>query len=100
MDVRAIVRQSRSYRLLRRVGEYASNSTVYRLLGDSRYISAFVFVFVLVSVVRVLLSDMSDVVKFLSFAVMFLILAGLVRNVVRPSQFEPPAVEDGAGEDD
>lgn len=99
MMIREAIRRSRLYNALRKLSGFVSNSTIYRLLEDSQVLAGFVLLFVLVSVVRILLSNMSASVKFLSFAVMFFILAGLVRNIVRPSQFEPPSVEDGARED-
>jgi len=99
MDFRKVIRRSRLYRVLRPLSGYVSNSLLYGLLEDSRVLAGLILVFVLASVVRILLSNMSDSVRFLSFAVMFFILAGLVRNIVRPSQFEPPSVEDRARED-
>ena len=99
MNYRKAIRQSRLYRVLKQLSGYISNSIIYRLLNDSRILAVFVLVFIFASVVRILLLNMSASVKFLSFAVMFLILAGFVRNIVRPSHFKPPSVKDGARED-
>lgn len=86
MDVRTVIRHSKLYRLLRKGSDYLSNSILYRILRSSRILGAILFVFVAVSIVRILFSEMSDPVKFLSFAVMFLAIAWLVRDVIRPTE--------------
>lgn len=86
MDVGTAIRHSRSYRLFQRSSEILSNSLVYRAFRSGRVLAALLFVFVTASIVRILTSNMSDPVAFLSFAVMFLVLAWLLRDVVRPSE--------------
>lgn len=99
MNIWLIIRRSKTYRILQTGMEFVGSSAIFRLLRDSRYLAGFLLLFVLLSIVRILLSDMTEVVKFLSFAVMFLVLAGFLRNIVRPSQLQPPSVEDGTCED-
>jgi hypothetical protein len=87
MDIRSIVRRSMLYRLLRQRRHYVTNSMFYQILKDSRSLTGLILLFVFGSIVRILLSSMTVVVKFLSFAVMFIILAWLVQNIISPSDF-------------
>ena len=100
MDIRSIVRQSTLYRLLRQRSQYVTNSFFYQLLKDSRSLAGLLLLFVFGSVVRILLSNMTASVKFLSFTVMFLVIAWLVQNIIRPSDFQPPVVKNRARKDD
>jgi hypothetical protein len=87
MDIRSIVRRSMLCRLLRQRRHYVTNSMFYQILKDSRSLTGLILLFVFGSIVRILLSSMTVVVKFLSFAVMFIILAWLVQNIISPSDF-------------
>jgi hypothetical protein len=86
MDAWTAIRNSKLYHLVRKGNDYFLNSTLYRILGSNRILGAILFVFVAVSIVRILFSGMSDPVKFLSFAVMFFAIAWLVRDVIRPTE--------------
>ena len=59
----------------------------YQILKDSRSLTGLILLFVFGSIVRILLSSMTVSVKFLSFAVMFIILAWLIQNIITPSDF-------------
>ncbi|MBP1954376.1 membrane protein implicated in regulation of membrane protease activity [Halarchaeum rubridurum] len=79
MDLAAAIRSSTTYRVLRALGRWTANSTVYALCADERVLLGGLAAFVLVSVVSVLASSLGAAVKFLSF----LLLAALVALVVQ-----------------
>jgi hypothetical protein len=79
-----IVRDSKSYQILTRLREWASGSTTLRLLNDERVLAGLLGVFVLFSLIRILASDLHTTVKFLSFALMFVVLAALTWDYTEP----------------
>lgn len=79
MDVRTVVRNSKLYHACVKLDSYVQNSVVYEKLQDERTLAALLLLFVGLSAVRILSSNMVAAVKFLSFAVLFLALAWLVR---------------------
>lgn len=86
MNLVRVVRESRAYAVVSTLRRWARKSTAVSLVGDERVIQAVVAVALTVSTARVALADLNAAVKFLSFAVLFLL------TVVVTSPFtEPPA---------
>lgn len=77
-----MVRNSRLYAALETSWRYLRHSRVYALAGNERGLSVLLLAVVGASVARLMVADMTAGVKFLSFAVLFLVLAWLVRPVV------------------
>jgi len=78
MDIGAALRNSKLYAAAVQSRTYLRHSLTYRVLQDERYLGALLLGFVSLSVLRILASNTAETVKFLSFAVLFLIAAWLV----------------------
>lgn len=86
MNLVRIVRESRAYGVVSTLRRWARESTAVSLARSERAIQVVVGVALTVSTARVALADLNAAVKFLSFAVLFLL------TVVVASPFtEPPA---------
>ncbi len=86
MKVRRIVRNSTLYAALETAWRYLQHSRVYAVAGNERALAVLILVVVGVSVARILVADMTAGVKFLSFAVLFLLLVWLARPAVSLSE--------------
>lgn len=78
------VSQSMTYRAICLVKRWTADSTVFRLLAHKYVPVAFLAVFSLASLLRVLTSTMDAPVKFLSFAILFLSVVTLAWNYTDP----------------
>lgn len=78
------IEQSTPYRLLSLVQQWAVNSTVGMLLTSERVLVAALSLFLVLSIVRVLTSTMGAPVKFLSFALLFVLITALTWNYTEP----------------
>lgn len=84
MDWESVLKRSAIYAGLTTVGRWARNSTVQRLVGDSTAIGAIVLVFLVLSISRVLISNMDTTIRFLSFTVLSLITGIIAWRVLEP----------------
>ncbi|MFP8953859.1 hypothetical protein ACLI4Z_12965 [Natrialbaceae archaeon A-arb3/5] len=81
---RSSVTNSRLYGWLATAWQWGSSSTIARLLNDQRVLFGGVVAFVLVSLVRILLSGLHVTVRFLSFALLAVVLLVLVWPYTEP----------------
>lgn len=79
-----IIRNSKTYAVVQQVQKWAAESTLAKLLNDERVLVGLLGLFVLFSLVRILASSMHVTVKFLSFALLFVVLAALTWNYTKP----------------
>ena len=79
-----IIRNSRTYQVILRIRNWAEGSLVVRLLTDERILSGLLGLITLFSLIRILASDMHASIKFLSFALMFVLLTALTWNYTEP----------------
>ena len=82
--IRAIVVNSRIYAGLKAVWRWGSVSQLAALLNDQRVLLAGAILFVVVSLVRILLSGLHVTVRFLSFALLAVVLLVLVWPYTEP----------------
>lgn len=100
MRLRSAIRNSAVYRTLQTLRVYASNSRVVGHLEDERTLAVFLSAFLGVGILRIALSGMDATIRFLSFALLFLVVTWLVWGVVRPAAMPPPSLQHRRGEDD
>jgi hypothetical protein len=81
-----IIRNSRTYQVVVRIRKWADGSILVRLLADERVLTGLLGLFTLFSLIRILASDMHASIKFLSFALMFVVLTALTWNYTDPFQ--------------
>ena len=67
-----------------RIRKWADGSIVVRLLADERLLTGLLGLFTLFSLIRILASDIHASIKFLSFALMFVLLTALTWNYTEP----------------
>lgn len=79
-----VLENSLFYQLLVRFRRAAEHSLVARLFGNSKVLVAGVCMLLLVSLVRLLLSGLHVTVKFLSFALLVVVLLALVWPYTKP----------------
>jgi hypothetical protein len=79
-----IIRNSRTYQVVLRIRRWADGSILVRLLTDERVLTGLLGLFILLSLIRILASDMHASIKFLSFALMFVVLTALTWNYTEP----------------
>lgn len=79
-----IIRNSRTYQVMLRIRKWADVSILVRLLTDERVLIGLLGLFILFSLIRILASDMHASIKFLSFALMFVVLTALTWNYTEP----------------
>lgn len=72
------------YRVISQLLHWTKHSTIARLLGNERVLVAILGVGLLGSIFRVLSSSMQAPVKFLSFALLFVVLVVLTWNYTEP----------------
>ena len=72
------------YRTSVRIYQISKRSAVVRLLNNERFLAALVGVFMLFSLFRVLQSGMHVSIKFMSFLVLFVLLAALTWQYTEP----------------
>lgn len=82
--VTRIISGSILYRLINRFRQWAERSFFVRLLNDERVLAAGAGLFLLFSLVRVLSSGLHVTIQFLSFALLFLVLAAITWNHTEP----------------
>lgn len=100
MNLRTAIMNSAIYRVLRTVRRYASNSFAVQRLEDERTLAALLAGFLGVGIIRITLSGMDVSVRFLSFALLFVLVTWLVWGVIRPAALQPPSLQHRRGEDD
>lgn len=83
-DVERILEGSVTYRAVSLVRKWWAHSTVERLLDDERVLVAGIGLLLLLSLVRVLTSTMGAPVKFLSFALLFVLVVALTWRYTDP----------------
>jgi hypothetical protein len=72
------------YQCLSQVRVWARHSTLVSLVGDERLLISGAALFLSLSLVRVLTSTMGAPVKFLSFALLFVVVTALTWNYTDP----------------
>lgn len=83
-DFRRIVRNSGTYTVTATVRTWAANSRTATLLSNQRWVLAVAAVVVSVSVLRVLSTGLDVAVKFLSFALLAVVLAAVTWRITDP----------------
>lgn len=83
-DLETILARSRTYQGLSRLRQWSEHSTVGCLLTDERTLVGVVALVLTVSLIRVLTSTMAAPVKFLSFALLFVVVAALTWRYTEP----------------
>lgn len=84
MDLRTVLQASVISRLIRRVREWGSHGRIVELVDSTRAIRFLLVAFLTVSMIRLLLFDWHASLKFLSFALVFVVTAALVWPIVQP----------------
>lgn len=79
------IERSVTYRAICLLRQWSASSTACRLLATDRVLVGVLGLFLLLSLVRVLTSTMGAPVKFLSFALLFVLLAALTWNYTDPA---------------
>jgi len=83
-DVKTVVENSRIYQAVATMWRAGEGSLAVRLLNDQRVLLAGVVLFVLISLLRILVSGLHVTVKFLSFALLAVVLLVLVWPYTKP----------------
>lgn len=84
LELVEVFKQSMTYKGLSRIREWTEKSTVVRLINDERVLITAIVIFLLLSLGRVLTSSMDAPVKFLSFALLFVVIIALTWNYTDP----------------
>ena len=79
-----IIRGSLLYRVLSRLAAWGSESRIVALLNDERVLAGLLGVLLVASLIRILTSGLHVTVQFLSFALLFIVLAALTWNYTEP----------------
>ena len=79
-----IIKGSLLYRIAVRFHQWAQHSLIVRLLNDERVLVGGLAVFLIFSLVRVLSSGVHVAIQFLSFALLFVVLAAVTWNYTEP----------------
>ncbi len=83
-----IIKRSLLYRVLTTVAEWAEKSFVVRALNDERVLVGILSLGLLASLVRILSSGLHVTIQFLSFALLFVVLAAITWNYTEPLTHE------------
>ena len=86
MNLGQVVSGSKLYAIFFTLHRWFSNSTTQTILTHERALETFGGLLVLFSAVRVLVSDFNSSVKFLSFVLLFAIVAGVMWFSIDPPQ--------------
>ncbi len=78
------IREASVYQAVERLRQYGAQSYTYRLATNPRILGGALLVAVLIGMVRILLTDMNDAIKFLSFAVLFVAFTALFWPYTKP----------------
>jgi len=81
---RDVIENSLLFRAIARFWSLAERSLVVRLLKDERVLVGVLTAFLLLSLVRVLSSSVHVTIQFLSFALLFVVLAAVTWNHTEP----------------
>jgi hypothetical protein len=79
-----VIKNSLLYRVSAQVSEWAEESLLVRVLDDERVLVGLLSVGLLASIVRILSSGLHVTVRFLSFALLFVVLAAVTWNYTEP----------------
>ena len=79
-----IIRGSAIYRALSKLVEWSSESRIAALLNDERVLVGLLGAGLVASLVRILSSGLHVAVQFLSFALLFVVLAAVTWNYTEP----------------
>lgn len=83
-NIVVFIKQSKMYQIWAHIQRWVEGSTVRSLLTDERVLLIATGLFLLLSVVRVLSSSMDEPVKFLTFALLFVLVVVLTWDVTDP----------------
>lgn len=78
MNLGAIIRSSKAFQITVMFGHWAANSTILRLLQDGRVFYGSIGLVLVTSTIHVIGSSMDVALKFLSFALVFVVLAAFL----------------------
>lgn len=79
-----VIKNSFIYRALARAYRWADGSSFVNLISEERVIAGVLGVFISLSVVRVLASDVHVTIQFLSFLLLFVVTAAVTWNYTEP----------------
>lgn len=79
-----VIKNSLLYRSLAQVYDWSQGSVIIRLLNDERVLVGGLALFLLVSLLRVLASDIHVAIQFLSFALLFIVLLAITWQYTEP----------------
>jgi len=83
-----VIKNSLLYRISAQIAEWAEKSQLVRALNDDRVLVGLLGGGLLASLVRILASDLHVTIQFLSFALLFVVLAGVSWNYTKPLTHE------------
>jgi len=83
-----IIKNSLLYRVSVQVAEWAGESHLVRVLNDKRVLGGLLGLGLLVSLIRILSSGLHVTIQFLSFALLFVVLAAVTWNYTEPLTHE------------
>lgn len=84
MDIPELIRQSRFYRIATTARRWAAESTIVLILTDERVQKSVLTAILLLSLVSVFVMDANAAVKFLSFALLFVLTAIVTWSITDP----------------
>lgn len=84
MEVVRVVRDSQIYRAVARVREWSRHSTAVAIVTSERFQQAVIAVVLLASSVSIFRSDANAAVKFLSFALLFVVTVVVTWSLTDP----------------
>ena len=79
-----IVKNSLLYQSIVRIYQWSQGSVIIRLLNDERVLGAALAIFLIISLLRVLASDIHVTIQFMSFALFFVILLAITWRYTKP----------------
>ena len=83
-----VIKNSLLYRVSAQVAEWAEESLLVRALNDERVLVGLLSVGLLASIVRILSSGLHVTIQFLSFALLFVVIAAVTWNYTEPLTHE------------
>ena len=83
-----VIKNSLLYRVSAQIAEWAEESLLVRALNDERVLVGLLGLGLLASLVRILSSGLHVAIQFLSFALLFVVLAAVTWNYTKPLTHE------------